>query len=80
MNYMMHERLLKVYLNVHGDGKSYLSASFQEKFFDMHYFSQTFLGVKPSFQLIHLMKYVFNTYIALNGNLNDVNFADFDEA
>ena len=46
----------------------------------MHYFSQTFLGVKPSFQLIHLMKYVFNTYIALNGSLNDVNFADFDEA
>lgn len=80
LNYMMHERLLNVYLDVEGDGKSYLTGSFQDQFFNIQHFSQTFLGVKSSFQLIHIMKHVFNNYIALNGsNLEDVNFAEFDE-
>lgn len=79
LNYMIHERLIKVYLEVEGEGKSYLSGSFQDQFFNIQHFSQTFLGVKSSFQLIQLMKYVFNNYIAHNGNLSEVNFADFDE-
>lgn len=37
------------------------------------------MGVKPSFQLIQIMKHVFNNYIARNGKLNEVNFAEFNE-
>ncbi len=64
---MMHERLLRVYVDEEGDGKSYLSASFQDQFANIQHFSQTFLGVKPSFQLTHIMKHVFNNYIVQNG-------------
>ena len=51
LNYMLHQRLLPLYLDAKEDksSKSLLSASFQDMFFNLQSFSQSFLGVKPAF-------------------------------
>jgi hypothetical protein len=44
----------------------------------MQHFSQSFLGVKSAYQLLHLIKHIFQGYIGTS-SLQEVNFAIYDE-
>lgn len=49
LNYMVHQRLLPVYLDQAEGAKSYLAGNFQDLFFHIQSFSQQTLGVKGAF-------------------------------
>lgn len=79
LNYMVHSRLLPVYLEDKASSKSYLASNFQDQFFHIQSFSQSFLGVKNAFQILHLMKHVFSTNLVLPTSEQQLSFANFDE-
>ena len=73
LNYLLHERLIPLYLE-----DSLLATNFQDLFSTLEGFSYTFIGVKPAFQLLHLIKHVFNSFILKGGESQT--FAELDEA
>ena len=79
LNYMMHERLIPVYLDTEGEEKSCLASSYQMMFAKLKDFTQNFLGVKYSFQVLHTIKHVFVNYVAENKNLKEVAFSEYSE-
>lgn len=76
---MMHERLIPLYLDTQTEEKSYLASNYQEMFSNLKDFTQNFLGVKCSFQVLHTIKYVFVNYVAENKNVKEVVFAEYNE-
>lgn len=82
LNYMMHQRLLPVYLDLEitSQNKSHLAPTFQDHFFHLQSFSQSFLGVKGAFQLLHIVRHVFTTHLIRPGSLSEgLTFASYDD-
>jgi|LauGreDrversion4_2_1035121.scaffolds.fasta_scaffold111490_2 hypothetical protein len=77
LNYMLHQRLIHIYTE-----DSLLVGNFQTLFSSLEGFSQGFLGVKPAFQLLHLAKDIFNTFILGQRPISEKNpiFADLNES
>ena len=75
----MHERLIPLYLDAYTEEKSYLASNFQDLFSNLKDFSQNFLGVKLSFQVLHTIKHVFVNYVSGNKNLKEVVFSEYNE-
>ncbi len=77
LNYMLHQNLLSLYIDskAGSNSKSLLVNSFSDLFYNLQNFSQNFLGVKVPFQLLHIMKIIFNDHL----NTPEQNFADYNE-
>lgn len=62
LNYVLHRHLLPVYFDTQNP-KSLLSSSFHQDFKGLQGFSDKVLGLKPAFQLAHLIKSVYTEHL-----------------
>ena len=73
---MIHQRLIPIYTE-----ESLLVGNFQTLFSSLEGFAQEFLGVKPAFQLLHLIKHTFNSFVVGHSPISEKtpSFAGLDE-